>query len=297
MEAQALKILGDILPVETKAIQESITLGWEPLLDVVSCDLGELMSLKFLPDIWRELKDLEEKYHVLRWPPLELGRRYVVDLYGEHLEAWIAEVHMEEERRMQAQSKWCRSEGKAEGERLFFRQLLEMGRRDQRVKLRFSEALSWCLRRHMQRLEACKAEAAAIEASVDEASRFYETVSRLTTELGLPKAELGLSRGEGVRLQERVSELTAKLGVFRGEEAQLQERVSEIMTELQRAKGAGVSSNVRDAILAEYVNNASFRQRIEFKCSHYSCDDFVVALAQVLILYSGLNLSTLYKPP
>ncbi|KAL6000220.1 hypothetical protein ACLOJK_034898 [Asimina triloba] len=58
---QGDKILRDLIHVESRAIRESAALGWELSLYTASRGPRELMFLKFLPDVWRELKDLEEK--------------------------------------------------------------------------------------------------------------------------------------------------------------------------------------------------------------------------------------------
>ncbi|KAL5980288.1 hypothetical protein ACLOJK_028196 [Asimina triloba] len=56
VEARVLKILSDLLLVETRAIQESAALGREPPLDIEGRGPRELMLLKFLPNVWRELR-------------------------------------------------------------------------------------------------------------------------------------------------------------------------------------------------------------------------------------------------
>ncbi|KAL6013171.1 hypothetical protein ACLOJK_003663 [Asimina triloba] len=92
-----LKILGNLPPVESRTIWESVALGREPPLDAEGHGPGELMLLKFLLDVGRELRDLEERvcavhgcsawveyqYHVMeKRPPLVLGHSRVEDLYG-----------------------------------------------------------------------------------------------------------------------------------------------------------------------------------------------------------------------
>ncbi|KAL5997553.1 hypothetical protein ACLOJK_008483 [Asimina triloba] len=61
IEAQVLKILGDLLLMESRVIRKSATLGQEPVLDCEGQGPRELMMLKFLPNIRRELQDIEEK--------------------------------------------------------------------------------------------------------------------------------------------------------------------------------------------------------------------------------------------
>ncbi|KAL5987040.1 hypothetical protein ACLOJK_041035 [Asimina triloba] len=55
MEARAMKILEDLLPVESRGIRENYALGLPSFLDVEGRGLGEQMLKKFLPDVWREL--------------------------------------------------------------------------------------------------------------------------------------------------------------------------------------------------------------------------------------------------
>ncbi|KAL6004631.1 hypothetical protein ACLOJK_005186, partial [Asimina triloba] len=65
MEARAIKILGDLLPVESRGVRKNYALGLLSTLDVEGRGLGEQMLKKFLPDVWRELLELEERIRLV----------------------------------------------------------------------------------------------------------------------------------------------------------------------------------------------------------------------------------------
>ncbi|KAL5978857.1 hypothetical protein ACLOJK_018752 [Asimina triloba] len=60
MEARALKILGDLLPVQSRGIRECHALDLASSLDEEGREAGERMLLEYLPDVWKELLELEE---------------------------------------------------------------------------------------------------------------------------------------------------------------------------------------------------------------------------------------------
>ncbi|KAL6004655.1 hypothetical protein ACLOJK_005210 [Asimina triloba] len=65
MEARAMKILGFLLPVESRGVRKNYALGLLLTLDVEGRGLGEQMLKKFLPDVWRELLELEERIRLV----------------------------------------------------------------------------------------------------------------------------------------------------------------------------------------------------------------------------------------
>ncbi|KAL5979134.1 hypothetical protein ACLOJK_019031 [Asimina triloba] len=97
VEARVLKILNDLLPVQSRSIRESNALGQAMPLDMEGCGLIEWMLLEFLLNIWWELMDLEESillidgcasrakyhYHVLKESvPATLGHPCAKDFFG-----------------------------------------------------------------------------------------------------------------------------------------------------------------------------------------------------------------------
>ncbi|KAL5985424.1 hypothetical protein ACLOJK_027408 [Asimina triloba] len=61
MEGRALKFLGDLVPVQSRAIRESAALGLQGLQDVEGSGAAELMLRELLPHVWEELYDLERR--------------------------------------------------------------------------------------------------------------------------------------------------------------------------------------------------------------------------------------------
>ncbi|KAL5976379.1 hypothetical protein ACLOJK_020710 [Asimina triloba] len=75
MEERALKILGDLLPVQSRGIRECHTLGFAPSLDKEGRGAGERMLQEYLPDA-------EYRYHVLgECVRLSVGQPHVWDLF------------------------------------------------------------------------------------------------------------------------------------------------------------------------------------------------------------------------
>ncbi|KAL6009567.1 hypothetical protein ACLOJK_022797 [Asimina triloba] len=65
MEARVMKILGDLLAIESRGIWENHALGLLSSLDEERRGLSEQMLKKFLPDVWRELSELEERIRLI----------------------------------------------------------------------------------------------------------------------------------------------------------------------------------------------------------------------------------------
>ncbi|KAL5997035.1 hypothetical protein ACLOJK_007961 [Asimina triloba] len=109
MEVRTLKILeglGNVMP-------------WAlllPSLDEEGRGADERMLLEYLPDIWKELLELEERVRLID------GEEVVAKAHG------LAKGRLEVERGR------CQVEGMIEGKRHFFFQLLEMGQRTNRAE-------------------------------------------------------------------------------------------------------------------------------------------------------------------
>ncbi|KAL5999361.1 hypothetical protein ACLOJK_040821 [Asimina triloba] len=64
-EAREPKILSDLLPVQSRGLRESNALNQAMPLDREGCGPAERILLEFLPDVWRELRDLEYRFHLI----------------------------------------------------------------------------------------------------------------------------------------------------------------------------------------------------------------------------------------
>ncbi|KAL6000172.1 hypothetical protein ACLOJK_034850 [Asimina triloba] len=65
MEARVMKILGDLLPIKSRAIRECHALSLAPTLNGEGREPGERMLLDYLPHMWKELSKLEERICLL----------------------------------------------------------------------------------------------------------------------------------------------------------------------------------------------------------------------------------------
>ncbi|KAL5996489.1 hypothetical protein ACLOJK_026569 [Asimina triloba] len=65
VEARALKILGDLLPIQSRSLRENHALGQVAPLDREGQRLAKLLLLEFLPDVWRKLMELKERIRLI----------------------------------------------------------------------------------------------------------------------------------------------------------------------------------------------------------------------------------------
>ncbi|KAL6002575.1 hypothetical protein ACLOJK_034509 [Asimina triloba] len=65
MEARAMKILGDLLPIELRSIRKNHALGRTPTQDREGLGAGERMLRNYLPNVWKELLELEQRIRLL----------------------------------------------------------------------------------------------------------------------------------------------------------------------------------------------------------------------------------------
>ncbi|KAL6012753.1 hypothetical protein ACLOJK_003242 [Asimina triloba] len=97
MEGRALKILGDLVPVQSRAVWESAALSSQELWNVKGRGPIKLMLRDLLPHVWEELRDLERwfrsidgcsslakyQYHILgTFLPLIMRDWWLGDLFG-----------------------------------------------------------------------------------------------------------------------------------------------------------------------------------------------------------------------
>ncbi|KAL5984475.1 hypothetical protein ACLOJK_018580, partial [Asimina triloba] len=234
MEVRALKILGDLLLVQSRGIRECHALGLTPSLDKEGQGPAERMLLEFLPNMWRELSELEERIRLIYWCAsraeyryhmlkefihLSMGRPWARDLFGtrcimseeEHRKVITARKRpkeagyleesligiLSEARRMAREEQGAvlehhRAEGMTEGERRFFFQLLEMGRRANWGEL------------HVKTLELEQVREVAVKLHV----QLDVTRAELSSNLG---AEVATLRDWVVSLDAKEVELSSKL--------------------------------------------------------------------------------------
>ncbi|KAL6004593.1 hypothetical protein ACLOJK_005148 [Asimina triloba] len=76
VEARALEILGDLLPMQSRGLWERYALDLTTPLDRKGCGSAERILRKFLPDVWRELRDLEERIYLINGCAFQAEYRY-----------------------------------------------------------------------------------------------------------------------------------------------------------------------------------------------------------------------------
>ncbi|KAL5973142.1 hypothetical protein ACLOJK_037169 [Asimina triloba] len=211
MEARAMKILGDLLPIASRSTRENYALGLLPSLDVEGLKLDEQMLREYVPDVWKELLELEERLHLtVLTPEIDSGR----------LGSWRRSVgrllppgsalrkRLWSKRLGRSESLWRKHALKLgvlqeRGWRLRGRgiapKLLEMGCRAHRAKARREEAGKALVNLH----------------SVVDAARADLEVARDDTE-GL-EASVQRFSGQAKQAREEISWLMSKIDVLRAE--------------------------------------------------------------------------------
>ncbi|KAL5978047.1 hypothetical protein ACLOJK_037070, partial [Asimina triloba] len=244
VEPRALKIFGDLLPVQSKSLRKSHALSLTASLDKEGRELAELMLLEFLPDAWRELMKLEERihlidgcssraeyhYHVLRERVcLSLGRPRVWDLFG------MSRIMSEEEhRKIITTESILRSRVKALWERAqevlagLIEELgaatLELGwAKETRAEL-LTELDAMRAERDKTRNDAEGTTLAkqGLEQALEEAAYAREEASRLSFKLSTMKDEATTLRDQVGNLGVKEVELSSKLESSQAEITQLQ---------------------------------------------------------------------------
>ncbi|KAL5980432.1 hypothetical protein ACLOJK_028340 [Asimina triloba] len=114
-----------------------------------------------------------------------------------------------------------------------------------------------------------------------EAAEAHGELLELSVELKVTKAEVALLCEQVISPHTREVESLAKLKATKVEVTLLCEQV--------------VGLEAREAELLIKIEADAFRQREEFKHSYYACCGFMKALSEVAILYSELDLSSLYR--
>ncbi|KAL5980555.1 hypothetical protein ACLOJK_028463 [Asimina triloba] len=119
--------------------------------------------------------------------------------------------------------------------------------------------------------------------------------------------QVGVLNTEQAKMGERLWSLEERVEATKDKVVMLREKVSKLEVELQKAsetEGIGgskgqdmgpASSSFRDSILAEYLNNAHFKEREVFESSIYVHEGFMKALGQILACSPGLDLFKVYK--
>ncbi|KAL6013525.1 hypothetical protein ACLOJK_004023 [Asimina triloba] len=253
-QAWALKILRDLLPVESRVIQESNALGLEPHLDVkgyVLCLGGVLVS-----------RDEEASLVVL-------GCHHMEDLYVERQKVVAARKRPEEPVPAQVVGK---------------KTLLGSGWAKRTYRRRGKCKLNWSSVGLRGRLRGNDSFSSSSLKWVGGLSRQRSCGTRLRRALREAKAfakrlygQEELLWSEVLQSHEKVTELTAKLKASKVEVEWLR------ATNVQEVEGTDdsdgqiarlVPDSTRAMILAEYINGVSFRQRMEFEYSLYAHDGF-----------------------
>ncbi|KAL6003142.1 hypothetical protein ACLOJK_023365 [Asimina triloba] len=130
MKVKSLKILGDFLPVQSRGIRECHALGLTPSLNKEGRGVDERMLLKYLPDVWKELSELEERVCLIDGCVSWAKHRY-----HEECQKIITTGKRPKEVGLEAEREHCQVKHMVEGERHFFFQLLEMGQHANRVEV------------------------------------------------------------------------------------------------------------------------------------------------------------------
>ncbi|KAL6004778.1 hypothetical protein ACLOJK_005334 [Asimina triloba] len=281
MEARALKILGDLIPVRPRAIREYNALGFAPSLDNEERGADERMLQKFLLDVWQKLSELEERIRLIDRPNVNIPSEW------EFLEEALVKALSIAKERLEVKLERCRVEGIAKGERHFFFQLLEMGRRANRTttkvgNLRLQKFSAQTSIRylfdqvpHAQKetsrlLSEISAKRAEQEKAIDNAAASRESEAKALRAHGAnpdtngetSRAELEAVRGEVSVLQELVAllgsgeaELLVESETTRAKVAQLRTKLETSRVDLEYLQAALSQGGTYVSIIAKYLRS------------------------------------------
>ncbi|KAL6003713.1 hypothetical protein ACLOJK_004259 [Asimina triloba] len=322
-KVRALKILGNLLPIQSRGIRECHALGLPPSLNKKGRGLGKRMLLEFLPDMWWELLKLKERIRLIDRCASQTEYRYHVP--GVHVRLFVEHPQVRDPFRMSRiiNEAECRRVIAARkrpketrvtqrrlspklvvwrqrGWRLNWSNARPKVERDEAhddiegislVKQDLKQALAEAtmeagdLRLLLSELNAVKVKRDEV---VDSAIVAREEASRFSTELiaFMPKAEALHARGS------REAKLLAESKVARAELAQLRIKLEESWADLEHLQVAS-----SQGVIAEYLWSDIQRREEEFEHSHHSWSGYVKALSDVNVLFLGIDLSSLHPTP
>ncbi|KAL6002935.1 hypothetical protein ACLOJK_023157 [Asimina triloba] len=297
-QARALKILGDLLPAQLRGIKECYALGLAPSLDEEELGLAKRMLLEFLLDMWRELSKLEERIHLIDGCASRSPSVHPWGVPGPEIYSGLV------------------ASGMIKGEQCFFVQLLERVNQAEALRDHVKEVTVELLSL-LDTMKAKQDEARdniegvvlakqGLERASEETTRSQGETSRLLSELSIVRAERDEVINSAEAAREEASEVEAfrargadpdvndeksrdELEAVRGEMSMLQERVALL--------GLREAELLTESEVAQYLRSDVQWRREEFEHSHHSRSGYVKALPDVVILFLGIDLSSLYQTP
>ncbi|KAL5997312.1 hypothetical protein ACLOJK_008242 [Asimina triloba] len=249
IEARALKILGDLLLVQSRGIRKCHALDLTPSLDKEGLEPVERMLLEFLPDMWRELSELEETICLIDECTSQAEYRYY--MLGERVRLSVGassglgsvrdEPHHErggmpdeealakarnmtrEKLEVELEQHWA--EGMAEGMRHFFFQLLEMGQHANRAES-LREQAKGAISKLLLVLDITRAKRDEVRDDVEDVflakQNLEQALAEATTEAGDPRlqkfiveASIGRLSDQAAHAREETSRLLFELDVVK----------------------------------------------------------------------------------
>ncbi|KAL5992853.1 hypothetical protein ACLOJK_013772 [Asimina triloba] len=291
VEAQALKILKDLLLVESRA--------WNMSLIVKKGGPAELKLWEQLLDTWRELRDLEERIRQIDGCSTKKLEKYMSKARSQ---TWRKALQTLSKPKIQPSKCGIGQSGRQQdGPPLKPRAYhdnspsrLGPSKVDETLVLRLQRELVKMMTTMMTTMEGRDTSPGGMRGKCSSSKRGRNP----TREVDWYKGRAGEAEGCLRTLEEKamsnIETVEAKVIAF-------QRKVAELETKLQRAlkaKAVGtlrgkalrsISNDIRDLVLAEYLSSTRYKAMKEFNCSFFIREGFRMALKELSIHHPRLD--------